>query len=45
MKQKYYVYDSDGNWLGNVFARTRKEAFKEAKAEFKNYASITISLQ
>ena len=43
MKRKYEVFDIDGNWLGNVFARTRKQAFKEAKADW-NLAGLSIKL-
>lgn len=44
MKRKYYVYDTEGNWLGIVLARTRAGALQEAKIEYKNYKKIVVKL-
>ena len=36
MKRKYYIYDTQGNWLGNVYSRTKKEVYQEAKSDYKD---------
>lgn len=44
MKRKYCCYDSEGNWLGNVYARVEWSAWNEAKMTWKNFSKLEIAI-